>query len=94
VNETEKLAVLQRLRSVQGHVGGVIRMAEEDTYCIDLLGQIQAIQAALDKVVGLVLENHLNTCLVTAVRGEDPAERERVLGEIADVFRARHVSRG
>jgi hypothetical protein len=35
-----------------------------------------------------ILENHLNSCLITAVRGEDPAERERVLGEIAEVFTA------
>jgi DNA-binding FrmR family transcriptional regulator len=78
--------VLNRLKSVEGHVRGVERMVEDDAYCIDVIRQIQAIQAALNKVSSMILENHLNTCLITAVRGEDPAERERVLTEIAEVF--------
>jgi DNA-binding FrmR family transcriptional regulator len=79
--------VVQRLKSVHGHLGGLVRMAEEDAYCVDLLRQIQAVQAALDKVSARVLENHLGSCVVTAVRGEDPAERERVLSEIVEVFK-------
>ncbi|HEY3345102.1 MAG TPA: metal-sensitive transcriptional regulator [Anaerolineaceae bacterium] len=78
--------VLNRLKSVEGHVRGVERMVEDGAYCIDVIRQIQAVQAALNKVSSLILENHLNTCLITAVRGEDPAERERVLTEIAEVF--------
>ena len=78
--------ILNRLKSVEGHVRGVERMVEDGTYCIDVIRQIQAIQAALNKINSMILENHLNTCLTTAVRGEDPAERERVLGEIAEVF--------
>lgn len=65
---------------------GVIRMIEEDAYCIDVIRQIQAVEAALDKVSAQILENHLNSCVITAIRGEDPKERERVLQEIADVF--------
>lgn len=61
-------------------------MAEEGAYCIDLIRQIQAVQAALNKVSAQVLEDHLNSCLITAVRGEDPKERERVLTEISEVF--------
>ena len=61
-------------------------MLEEDTYCIDIIKQIQAVDAALNKVSGLLLEGHLHSCVITAVRGEDLAERERVLAEIADVF--------
>jgi DNA-binding FrmR family transcriptional regulator len=83
-----KADVLRRLRSIHGHLGGIIRMTEEDAYCIDLLQQVQAVQGALDKVAGLVLENHLHTCLTTAVRGQDAAERERVLAEVLDVFQA------
>jgi len=65
---------------------GVIRMMEEDTYCIDIIRQIQAVQAALNKVSAGILENHLNSCVTTAIRGENPAERERVMKEITDVF--------
>jgi len=61
-------------------------MMEEDAYCIDVIRQIQAVQAALNKVSSGILENHLNSCVTTAIRGEDPAERERVLKEITDVF--------
>ncbi len=77
---------LKRLKIVQGHLGGVIRMMEQDAYCIDVIRQIQAVEAALNKVSAAILENHLNSCVTTAIRGEDPAERERVLKEITDVF--------
>ncbi len=80
---------VQRLKSVQGHVAGIVRMAEEDAYCIDLLRQIQAVQAALDKVAAIILDGHLDSCLVTAIRGDDPKERERVLSELSEVFRTR-----
>lgn len=77
---------LQRLKTTEGHLRGVIRMLEEDAYCIDVIRQIQAIEAALNKVSGLILEQHLNSCVITAVKGEDPAERQRVLKEILEVF--------
>ncbi|HTX93308.1 MAG TPA: metal-sensitive transcriptional regulator [Anaerolineales bacterium] len=78
--------VLKRLKTVEGHLKGVVRMVEEDAYCIDVIRQIQAVEAALNKVSAQILENHLNSCVTTAIRGEDPAERERVLKEITDVF--------
>jgi DNA-binding FrmR family transcriptional regulator len=77
---------LRRLKTVEGHLRGVIRMVEEDAYCIDIIRQIQAVEAALNKVSAQILENHLNSCVITAIRGDDPKERERVLKEITDVF--------
>jgi CsoR family transcriptional regulator, copper-sensing transcriptional repressor len=77
---------LKRLKTVEGHLHGVIRMMEEDAYCIDVIHQIQAVQAALNKISTGILENHLGSCVTTAIRGEDPSERERVLKEITDVF--------
>lgn len=77
---------LRRLRTIEGHIRGIQRMIENEVYCIDVIRQVQAVQAALNKVSTQILEEHLNSCLITAVRGEDPAERERVLKEIADVF--------
>jgi len=79
---------LKRMKIISGHMGGVIRMMEEEAYCIDVIRQIQAVQAALNKVSTAILENHLNSCVTTAIRGEDPGERERVLKEITDVFEA------
>jgi len=81
-------SALLRLKNAEGHLRGVERMVEEGAYCIDIIRQIQAVQAALNKISVSILEEHLNSCLITAVRGEDPDERERVLKEIADVFAA------
>jgi DNA-binding FrmR family transcriptional regulator len=77
---------LQRLKTIEGHLRGVIRMVDEDAYCIDVIRQIQAVEAALNKVSGLILEEHLNSCVITAVKGEDSGERQRVLKEILEVF--------
>ncbi|HSF83657.1 MAG TPA: metal-sensitive transcriptional regulator [Anaerolineales bacterium] len=77
-----------RLKTVEGHIRGINRMVEEGAYCIDIIRQIQAVQAALNKISNIILEDHLHSCLITAVRGDDPDERERVLKEIADVFEA------
>ena len=61
-------------------------MVEEDAYCIDVIKQSIAVQGALEKVNGIILENHLQTCVSTAIRGEEPQERERVIGELLEVF--------
>lgn len=79
---------LRRLKNIEGHVRGIERMIEDGAYCIDVIHQIQAVEAALDKVSGIILDGHLHSCLITAVRGDDPDERERVLIEITDVFKA------
>jgi CsoR family transcriptional regulator, copper-sensing transcriptional repressor len=80
--------IVRRLKSVEGHVRGVQRMVEEGEYCIDIVNQIVAIQRALKKVSGLVLDQHLHSCVTDAMRGTDSAARERVLGELLDVFEA------
>ena len=77
---------LRRLKTIEGHLRGVIRMVEEDAYCIDVIRQIQAVDAALNKVSTQILENHLNSCVINAIRGDDPNEREKVIKEITEVF--------
>ena len=61
-------------------------MARDGAYCIDVMRQIQAVQAALNKVSVLMLETHLNTCILAAVQGQDIAERERMLDEVVSIF--------
>lgn len=87
---TTKQDTLRRLKSVAGHLNGIVRMVEEDQYCIDVINQIHAVQAALNKVSILVLDDHMHHCVTEAIRSDDPAERERVLAEIRDVFEARN----
>jgi CsoR family transcriptional regulator, copper-sensing transcriptional repressor len=79
---------IRRLKTAEGHLRGIQRMVEEGAYCIDVIRQIQAVQSALNKVSAEILDQHLNSCVITAVRGDDPSERERVLKEITDVFQA------
>jgi len=85
--ETQK--IVNRLKSIEGHVRGVAKMVEDDAYCIDIVNQISAIQSALHKVNSRVLDRHLHTCVTTAIRGNDPDERERVINEIMGVFNAK-----
>lgn len=86
MEEKKKTELLRRLKSISGHIKGVEKMVAEDAYCIDVIGQIQAIQAALNKVNVQILDDHLHSCVITAVRGDDAGERERMLNEIAGVF--------
>jgi DNA-binding FrmR family transcriptional regulator len=77
---------LRRLKTIEGHLRGVIRMVEEDSYCIDVIRQIQAVESALNKVSTQILANHLDSCVTTAIQGNNQKERERVLKEITEVF--------
>lgn len=79
---------LNRLNNIEGHIRGIQRMIENDKYCIDVIRQIYAVQAALNKVSTIILEGHLNSCLISAIQGEDPDDRERVLQEITEIFDA------
>ncbi len=88
MDEQTKAATVRRLQSVEGHVRGIARMVEEDKYCIDVIHQIEAVQAALNKINQMILENHLRTCVTTAIRGDDAARREAAIGEILEVFSA------
>lgn len=83
-----KTDIVNRLRSIQGHTRGIERMVVEDDYCIDVMKQIKAVQKALDRVNVMIFSNHLETCVTTAIRSDDEAERERVIGEVIQVFDA------
>jgi DNA-binding FrmR family transcriptional regulator len=82
--------VSNRLKSVAGHVNGIVKMIEDDRYCIDVIKQIQAIQAALNRTSEVILANHLDTCVTTAMRGDDADERERVMTEVLQVFQSQN----
>ena len=77
--------LIRRLRSVEGHVRGIQRMVEDDAYCIDLLKQLKAVRAALDRVGEIALETHLETCVVDGLQADDAGDRRRVIAEILDV---------
>ena len=84
--DNPKVQIKNRALSIQGHTGAIVRMIEADSYCIDIIKQTQAIQKAIDKLNAIILANHLESCVTTAIRGNKPKERERVLKELMDVF--------
>ena len=72
----DKEQLSKRLARVEGQVRGVAKMVEDDRYCIDVLTQISAIQAALDKVAIGLLDGHARHCMVEGHGGPaDPDER-------------------
>lgn len=79
--------VLNRWKSIEGHVRAVRGMLEDDRYCPDIIKQTTAVQGAIDSINAVVLESHLHTCATAAIRGDDPAERERMIRELLELFR-------
>ena len=74
---------LKRLNYIEGHLGGIRRMIEEDTYCVDVLKQTYAVRRAIEKLERLLLDGHLHTCVVEGVRdGRD----EQVIGELLELY--------
>lgn len=62
-------------------------MIDEDKYCIEIIHQIEAIEAALKKVKEKILEDHLSSCVTTAIKGENESQRKKVLSELLEVFK-------
>ncbi len=79
-----KQDALLRLKTLRGHLDGVIRLVEQDAYCVDVMKQIAACQASLERVNQTLLRNHLNTCVTEAVkRGEGP----QAIDELMDIMK-------
>ena len=74
---------LKRLNYIEGHLGGIRRMIEEDTYCVDVLKQTYAVRRAIEKLEGILLDGHLHTCVIEGVKdGRD----EQVIGELLELY--------
>jgi CsoR family transcriptional regulator, copper-sensing transcriptional repressor len=83
----DKDAVVKRLRRIEGQVRGVQGMVEEDRYCIDVVTQITAIQAALDKVALELLEDHAKHCVIDAANGKQDEMTEELMGAVRRLLR-------
>ena len=79
--------LLSRLRRVEGQVRGVQGMVEEDRYCIDVLTQIGAIQAALDKVALGLLDEHARHCVVGAESGSREDRADEMMAAVGRLLR-------
>ena len=79
--------LLGRLNRIEGQVRGVRGMVEEDRYCIDVLTQISAIQAALDKVALGLLDEHARHCVVGAAAGEQVEKTDELMAAVGRLMR-------
>ena len=86
MDERLKKSQLARLGRIEGQVRGVARMIEEDRYCIDVLTQIRAVRAALDRVEQETLIDHLQHCVAHAFHGGDERERQTKIDELLEVL--------
>jgi CsoR family transcriptional regulator, copper-sensing transcriptional repressor len=82
-----KDALLKRLRRIEGQVRGVHGMVDDDRYCIDVLTQISAIQAALDKVALGLLEDHAQHCVMGAEGGDRQEKTDEMMAAVARLMR-------
>ena len=64
-----KTAALRRLARIEGQVRGIAKMIEDDRYCIDVVRQVQAVKAALNGLEKIILDDHLDTCVESALYG-------------------------
>lgn len=82
-----RAAAIRRLRSIRGHVEGILRMLEEEpVYCVDVLKQIKAVDGAMKKVGGIVLRSHLHDHVVTAAARGDADE---IVDELMEILKYR-----
>jgi Uncharacterized protein conserved in bacteria len=81
----DKKDVLRLLKTARGQIDGIIKMVEEDKYCIDIVHQIMASEAVLRKTAKIVLRGHLSGCVADAFEN-GPEEQEKKINEIIDVF--------
>jgi DNA-binding FrmR family transcriptional regulator len=79
--------LLNRLRRIEGQVGGIERMVEDDRYCIDVLTQIGAVQAALDKVALGLLDDHAHHCVVGGPDTKQDERTEELMSAVGRLMR-------
>jgi len=78
--------LLSRLARIEGQVRGVIRMVEEERYCIDVLNQIQAVKAALTRVEAEVLKGHAGHCVAHAIKSGNARDQKQKFDELVELF--------
>ena len=82
-NNNFKKDALDRVKRAKGHLQKIQEMLEEDTYCLDVIHQNRAVQAALKKVDEVILHGHLHSCVLKDVHGKGS---EKMVGEIINLF--------
>ncbi len=82
--KTPKQNITHRLKIARGHLDKIVRMVEQDAYCIDVLTQTKAVRSAIEKAEAVLLENHLNHCVVNHVK---QGRTQQAVSEVMEVFK-------
>ncbi len=82
----ERTSVIKRLKRIEGQVRGIVRMLEEDRYCIDVLHQMQAVKAALARAESELLKDHASHCVEDAIASGNTGAQRKKVSELIDLF--------
>ena len=86
IDEKLEKDALKRLKRIEGQVAGIQKMIETRRYCMDIVNQISAVEAALHKVSALVLRNHMETCVLSAFRSPHEDDVKQKVDELMRVY--------
>jgi CsoR family transcriptional regulator, copper-sensing transcriptional repressor len=89
MDQKTKDVCLKRLSRIEGQVRGIAGMVEDERYCIDIMTQIAAVQAALRKVEGELLKNHVTHCVEHAIASGDAEDQRQKVSELIEVLSRR-----
>lgn len=85
LDETQQQAIVTRLNRIEGQVRGIRRMVQEPRLCIEILQQLSAAEAALNRISVAVLRYHVEKCVPDGIEKGDP-DRSQRLTELVDIF--------
>ena len=74
---------IKRMSYIEGHLAGIRKMIEEDKYCVDILKQTYAVRRAIEKLEGLLLEGHLESCVVDGIKG---GREQQIVAELRELY--------
>ena len=91
MDDQTKKTLTDRLKTARGHLDGVLRMVDDDAYCVDVMKQLSAIQGALERASRVMLRNHFETCVADAMR---QGRSEQIVDELMEALRYDRVATG
>jgi len=83
---THSAKTINRLRRIEGQVRGIIKMLEDERYCIDVLTQMQAVKSAMARAESEILKDHAAGCVNAAIESGSPEEQREKVAELVDLF--------
>ncbi|MGE4483463.1 metal-sensitive transcriptional regulator [Acidocella sp.] len=86
MHDAARQKVIQRLKRIEGQVGGLLRMVDDNRYCIDMLTQISAVRAALHKVEEEILRDHLSHCVADAFSSGSATDQRHKVEELVQTL--------